>query len=55
MAGSTLVVTGDIHVMTGYLEGIFKDTGNIGIFFTSEKDIKYVYQKSENIAQATKN
>ena len=42
MAGSTLVVTGDIHVMTGYLEGIFKDTGNIGIFFTSEKDIKYV-------------
>ena len=42
MAGSTLVVAGDIHVMTAYLAGIFRDTGNIGIFFTSEKGIKYV-------------
>ena len=53
--GSPLVVAGVIHMMTGYLEGIFKDTENIGIFFYFKKGQKiYCIRNQKNIAQATK-
>ena len=46
---STRSVAGVIHVMTGYLEGIFKATENTGIFFISGKGIKYVVSEIRKI------